>query len=216
MIERLCEELEVPLRERNRLYLAAGFAPVYQERPLDDLGVARAAVEAVLSGHEPYPACAVDVRWDMVATNRPMELFLAPLSDALRTPRLNMLRATLHPDGLAEQVRNYTQWRAHVVGRIRRQLDRTAAEGLVELLEEVEGYPVPPGGDVAAPAVTARDGALPVLPLLLRTSLGDLSFLYVLSVVGAPRDVTVDEVAVEAMFPADDATRQALLAISHE
>ncbi|MEU4452387.1 helix-turn-helix transcriptional regulator [Nocardioides sp. NPDC023903] len=216
MIERLCEELEVPLRERNRPYLAAGFAPVYQERPLDDLGVARSAVEAVLTAHEPYPACAVDVRWDMVATNRPMELFLAPLSDALRQPRLNMLRATLHPDGLAAQVRNYTQWRAHVVGRIRRQLDRTAADGLAELLEDVEGYPAPRGADVEAPAVTARDGALPVLPLLLRTSLGDLSFLYVLSVIGAPRDVTVDEIAVEAMFPADDATREALLAISHE
>lgn len=214
MIERLCEELEVPLRERNRLYLAAGFAPVYQERPLDDLGVARSAVEAVLTAHEPYPACAVDVRWDMVATNRPMELFLAPLSDALRRPRLNMLRATLHPDGLAAQVRNYTQWRAHVVLRVRRQLDRTAAEGLVELLEEVEGYPAPAGVEVEAQAVTA--GALPVLPLLLRTSLGDLSFLYVLSVIGAPRDVTVDEIAVEAMFPADDATREALLAINHE
>ena len=103
------------------------------------------------------------------------------------------------------EVRNYTQWRAHVVGRIRRQLDRTAADGLVELLEDVEGYPAPPGAEVEAPAVTARDGALPVLPLLLRTSLGDLSFLYVLSVIGAPRDVTVD-----------DATREALLAISHE
>ncbi|HEY9251927.1 MAG TPA: transcriptional regulator, partial [Nocardioides sp.] len=100
--------------------------------------------------------------------------------------------------------------------RIRRQLDRTAADGLVELLEDVEGYPAPPGADVEVPSVTARDGALPVLPLLLRTSFGDLSFLYVLSVIGAPRDVTVDEIAVEAMFPADDATREALLAISHE
>jgi transcriptional regulator with XRE-family HTH domain len=216
MIERLCEELEVPLRERNTLYLAAGFAPVHQERPLDELGVARSVVEAVLTGHEPYPACAVDVRWDVVATNRSMERFLAPLPDELRQPRLNMLRSTLHPDGLAAQVRNYAQWRAHVVRRVRRQLDRTAAAGLADLLGELEGYPVPAGADEEAPVVTATDGALPVLPLLLRTSLGDLSFLYVLSVIGAARDVTVDEIAVEAMFPADDATREVLLAITRE
>ena len=216
MIERLCEELEVPLRERNRLYLAAGFAPVYQERPLDDLGVARSVVEAVLTGHEPYPACAVDVRWDVVATNRSMERFLAPLPAALRQPRLNMLRATLHPDGLASQVRNYAQWRAHVLRRVRRQLDRTAAAGLTDLLADLEDYPVPAGAEEEAQAVAAKDHTLPVLPLLLRTSLGDLSFLYVLSVIGAPQDVTVDEIAVEAMFPADDATREALLAIDHD
>ena len=212
MIDRLSEELEVPLRERNRLYLAAGFAPVHQEQPLDDLGVVRSTVEAVLAAHEPYPACAVDVRWDVIATNQPMEQFLAPLPDALRQPRLNMLRATLHPDALAAQVRNYAQWRAHVVRRVRRQLDRTAAEGLAELLAEVEGYPVPSGGDEEAP--TGGGGALPVLPLSLRTTFGDLSFLYVLSVIGAPRDVTVDEIAVETMFPADDATRQVLLGIA--
>ena len=207
MIERLCEELEVPLRERNRWYLAAGFAPMHEERPLAELGPARAAVEAVLEGHEPYPAVAVDVRWDLVAANRAMTTFLSEIPDELRLPRLNLVRSTLHPAGLAPLVRNYEQWRAHVVRRIRRQLDRTSAPGLAELLAEVESYPVPAGTvevdrDSATDAVSA--------PLLLSTQYGDLSLCYVLSVFGAPRDVTLDEIGVESFFPADDASRDQL------
>ncbi|MBO0846218.1 MAG: helix-turn-helix domain-containing protein [Nocardioides sp.] len=211
MIERLCEELEVPLRRRNELYLAAGYAPVHEERPLTELGSARSAVEAVLSGHEPYPAVAVNVHWEMLAANRPMTMFLADVPERLRRPRLNLLTATLHPDGLASRVRNYEQWHAHVVRRIRRQRERTAAPGLDDLLAEVEAYPIPAGADQVAPDLSPRDVAV---PLLLTSEAGDLSFYYVLSVIGAPRDITLEEIAVESFFPADETTRTMLLALA--
>ena len=211
MIERLCEELEVPLRDRNGLYLAAGFAPVHAEQPLDHIRFARAAVDAVLAGHEPYPAAAVDARWDLVSANRAMARFLDAVPRALRTPRLNMLRAALHPDGLAAQLRNYEQWRAHVVQRIRRQLERTAARGLTELLAEISGYPVPPG---AAASTDMDDPAGAVVPMVVATEFGELRLSYVLSVFGAPRDVTIDEIAIESFFPADAATREILWSLS--
>jgi transcriptional regulator with XRE-family HTH domain len=211
MIGRLCDELEVPLRDRNGLYLAAGFAPVHEERPLDHIRFARAAVDAVLAGHEPYPAVAVDARWDLVSANRAMTRFLDAVPDALRTPRLNMLRAALHPDGLATQLRNYEQWRTHVVRRIRRQLERTAARGLTELLAEIKGYPAPAG---AAAGAGVDDTVDAVVPMVLATEFGELRLSYVLSVFGAPRDVTIDEIAIESFFPADAPTREILWSLS--
>ncbi|HEY1702414.1 MAG TPA: helix-turn-helix transcriptional regulator [Trebonia sp.] len=210
MLGRLCDELEVPLRDRNGLYLAAGFAPVHEERPLDRIPFARAAVDAVLDGHEPYPAVAVDACWDLVSANRAMTRLLDMVPGALRTPRLNMLRAALHPDGLAAQLRNYEQWRAHVVRRIRRQLERTAARGLTELLAEISGYPTPPGATAGAGADDTAD----MVPMVLATEFGELRLSYVLSVFGAPRDVTIDEIAIESFFPADAATREILWALS--
>jgi transcriptional regulator with XRE-family HTH domain len=210
MIERLCDELDVPLRERNAFHLGAGFAPPHPERALADLGAARAVVEAVLAGHEPSPALAVNVRWELLAANRAAEAFFAGLPAALRTPPVNVLRATLHPDGLSRRIRNLPQWRGHVLRRIRRQLARTAAEGLADLLAEVESYPDPapagrgeeePGNDLA-------------VPLLLSSDHGDLAFLYTTTVFGAPRDVTLDEVAIETFFPADAATADVLRALA--
>jgi transcriptional regulator with XRE-family HTH domain len=209
MIGRLCDELEVPLRDRNGLYLAGGFAPVHEERPLDHIRFARAAVDAVLTGHEPYPAVAVDARWDLVSANRAMTGLLDAVPDALRAPRINMLRAALHPDGLAAQLRNYEQWRAHVVRRIRRQLERTAARGLTELLAEINGYPVPPGA-----AAGTDDTVDALVPMVLATEFGELRLSYVLSVFGAPRDVTIDEIAIESFFPADAATQKILWSLS--
>jgi transcriptional regulator with XRE-family HTH domain len=206
MIERICDELDVPLRERNRLYLAAGFAPAHRERPLAELGAAKEAIEAVLRGMEPHPAAAVDVRWDLLAANAALRPFLAGLPDDLRTPRTNMLRATLHPDGLAGQVRNLAQWRSHVLRRVRRQLDRTADTGLAELLAELEGYAAP---GASSSDVSPVDQDL-VVPLQLSTPAGDLSLLYAATVFGSPRDVTLDEIAIETFFPADTATAGAL------
>jgi transcriptional regulator with XRE-family HTH domain len=211
VIERLCEELEVPLRERNVMHLAAGYAPKHQERPLADLAAAREAVDVVLCGHAPYPAVAVDVQWNLIAANATMEWFLAGVPEHLRTPRLNMLRATLHPEGLAPQMRNYEQWRGHVVRRVRRQLARTAATGLAELLTEIEAYPVPDNaGSLRDPGPTDDM----VAPMHLATEYGDLSLTYVLSVFGAPRDVTLDEIAIESFFPADESTRRLLLRLA--
>ncbi len=206
MIERLCVELDVPLRDRNALYLAAGLAPVHHERPLADLGAARAAVEAVLAGHEPNPSTAVNARWDLLAANAAMERFLADLPDHLTAPPLNMLRVTLHPDGMADRLRNPVQWRAGTLRRVRRQLDRGADPSLAELLAELESYPVPTTPDGEAP--TDLDDV--VTPLRLATDHGDLSLLYAVTVFGAPRDITMDEIAIETFFPADDATRAVL------
>ncbi|MEU8224023.1 helix-turn-helix transcriptional regulator [Kribbella sp. NPDC048915] len=204
MIERICDELDVPLRERNRMYLAAGFAPVHLERPLTDLGAARDAVRTVLTGMEPNPAVAVNVRWDLLAMNQAMRPFLADLPPERAGPPVNMLRATLHPDGLAPMVRNLEQWRAHVIRRVRRQLDRTADLSLEELLEDLQRHDVPARRQPAHPADDL------VVPLQLATPYGDLDFLYAATVFGSPRDVTLDEIAIETFFPANEATAAVL------
>jgi len=210
MIERLCDELEVPLRERNVLHLAAGFAPFHPERALTDLGAARDAVEAVLTGHEPSPALAVNVRWELLTANRSATAFFAGLPKALLTPPVNVLRATLHPDGLARRIRNLERWRAQVLRRVRRQLARTAAEGLAELLEELESYPVSAdgGGENGQGGQRGQDDI--AVPLLLSSEHGDLACLSTPTVFGSPRDVTLDEIAVETFFPADAATAEVL------
>lgn len=212
MIERICDELDVPLRERNRFHLAAGFAPAYRERPLTDLGAAQDAVRAVLAGMEPHPAVAVNVHWDLLAANQAMEAFLRDLPGELRRPPVNMLRATLHPDGLAARIMNLGQWRSHVVRRVRRQLERTAADGLAALLAELEAYgPPSPTTGPAADGTTADDL---VVPLRMTTPYGDLALLYTATVFGSPRDVTLDEIAIETFFPADQATAQVLRSLA--
>lgn len=212
MIERLCDELDVPLRDRNGFYLAAGLAPAHSEHPVDDLGDAGAAVNALLTGHEPYPAVAVDTHWGLLAANSAMERFLAGVPQSLREPRVNMLRATLHPDGLAGQLVNHAQWRALTLRRVRRQYERTADPALAELLAEIRGYPRPPSG---ADEVVDQYGEL-VTPMLLDTELGRLSLLYAVTVFGSPRDVTLDEIAIETFFPADPPTRDLLTALAAE
>ncbi|MGW0884099.1 MmyB family transcriptional regulator [Streptomyces sp. NPDC002671] len=181
---------------------------MYPERSLADLGAARAAVDAVLAGHEPNPALAVDVRWQLLTANRAAMAFLGDLPPALCTPPLNVLRATLHPDGLSRRIRNLGQWRGHVLRRLRRQLARTTAEGLAELLAEIESYPVPAGHADEEPV---NDLAV---PLLLATDFGDLSLLYTTTGFGSPRDVTLDEIANETFFPADSATAELLRAMA--
>lgn len=211
MIERLCDELDVPLRERNSIHLAAGFAPAHTERAFTDLGAARAAVDAILAGHEPNPAVAVNLRWELLAANRAMTAFLHDVPQELATPPVNVLRVTLHPDGLSRRIRNLGQWRAHVLRRVRRQLARTAADGLAELLAELESYPLPAD---AAGGVEATPGDL-VVPLRLSSDHGELSLLYTTTVFGSPRDVTLDEIALETFFPADAATAEVLRAMSY-
>ncbi|MDR3083303.1 MAG: helix-turn-helix transcriptional regulator [Streptomyces sp.] len=205
MIRRLCDELDVPLRERNTLYLAGGFAPGHAERAFDDLGAARAAVESVLTGHEPNPALAVNVRWELLAANRAMGLFLGGLAGELTRPPFNVLKATLHPDGLSGRIQNLPQWRAHVLRRVRRQLERTSATGLAELLMELESYPVP---EAEAEGEFSSNNSADdlVVPLRLWSEHGELALLYTTTVFGSPRDVTLDEIAIETFFPADPRT----------
>jgi transcriptional regulator with XRE-family HTH domain len=229
MLLRLAERLEVPLRERNALLLSAGYAPMYSERRLDDpaLRQARAAVELVIAGHSPYPALAVDRHWTMVSANAPVNLLLAGVDPRLLQPPVNVLRLSLHPDGLGPRVENYTQWRTHVLMRLRQQIAATADPILIELLAELEAYPLISKSDGRTPAGAKPDGeaAKPtdevdyggvVVPFRLRTDFGVLSFFSTTTVFGTPLDVTLAELAIESFFPADPQTTETLNRIARE
>ncbi|HKS90254.1 MAG TPA: helix-turn-helix transcriptional regulator [Stellaceae bacterium] len=206
MVLRLAERLDVPLRERNVLLVAAGFAPVFTERRLDDpaLSAARAAVEQVLAGHDPFPALAVDRHWNLVAANRAVTPLLAGVPADLLQPPVNVLRLALHPDGLAPRTVNLAEWRGHLLARLRRQIELTAEPTLIGLLEELDAYPAPrPPG----PRLHAGDAAAAVaVPFRLRGEDGVLSFFSTVTVFGTPLDITLAELAIEAFFPADAET----------
>lgn len=209
MLLRLAELLEVPLRERNTLLVAAGFAPIFTERKLDDpsLQAARDAMEMVLKGHEPYPALAVDRHWTLLAANRAVAPMLAGIREELLAPPLNVLRLSLHPDGLAPRIVNLGQWRTHLLARLRRQIEISADPTLMTLLEELSAYPAPqtPAGSGEIDGTNAF-----VVPLRLATPAGVLSFISTTTVFGTPIDVTLSELALESFFPADAATAAAL------
>ena len=211
MVLHLAERLEVPLRERNVLLLAAGYAPVFRERPLGDpaLASARTAVDLVLQGHEPYPGLAVDRHWTMVAANRAVARLLGGAAAALLKPPVNVLRLSLHPDGLAPRIANLAEWRAHLIERLRRQVEASADATLAELLRELSAYPAP-RRPPSALAANDRDYAGVVVPLRLVTDGGMLSFFSATTVFGTPIDITLAELALESFFPADAATAEAL------
>ncbi len=215
MILHLAERLDVPLRERNVLLIAGGYAPVFPERPLKDaaLDVAREAVDLVLAGHEPYPALAIDGHWTMVAANRAVTRLTAGVDPLLLRAPVNVLRLSLHPAGLAPHIANLSEWRAHLLARLRRQIEVAADPALAELMRELREYPVP---GAAAPAPTAAGGetASIVVPLELVTPAGRLSLFSTTTVFGTPLDVTLSELALESFFPADVATVQALRALA--
>jgi len=207
MVLRLAERLEVPLRERNILLVAAGYAPVFSERSLDDpaLQPARAAVDLVLRGHEPYPAIAVDRSWTLVATNGAVAPLLAGCAPALVEPPVNVLRLSLHPEGLAPRIENLAEWRGHIFARLRQQIELTADPVLVELLDDLRALPAPRGPQAAVP-----DYGGVVVPLRLKTPVGTLSLFSTTTIFGTPVDVTLSELAIEAFYPADPATADLL------
>ena len=209
MVLRLAERLNVPLRERNTLLVAAGYAPMYRERPLDDpaLALARQAVERVLRAQEPYPALALDRHYNVVAANRAVPLFLEGVAPALLQPPMNVLRISLHPDGIAARIENLRQWRGHVFERLRQQIAATADPELVDLLHELEAYPVL---DSIAQRHIEGEHLGVVMPFRLRSQGGTLSFISTLTVFGTPNDVTLQELAVESFFPADEFTAETL------
>ncbi len=208
MVLNLCDRLEVPLRDRNMLLVAAGYAPVFPQRPLDDpaLQRARAAVELVLKGHEPFPALAIDRHWTLVAANRAVAPLLAGAQAGLLQPPVNVLRLSLHPEGLAPRIANLPEWRAHLLERLRQQIEITADATLIALREELRALPAPIS---RVPPVPDRFAGVAV-PLVLVTEAGTLSFLSTTTVFGTPVDVTLSEIAIESFFPADAATAQAL------
>jgi transcriptional regulator with XRE-family HTH domain len=207
VVMRLSERLDVPLRDRNVLLVAAGYAPVFPERQFDDprLGAVRAAVDLVLRGHEPFPALAIDRHWTLVAANAAVGRLLGGVDRALRQPPVNVLRLSLHPRGLAPRIANFAEWRAHLLQRLRREVEMTADPALAALLDEMRDYPVRGAArDAARPPPADRDGI--AVPLTLMTDAGALNLISTTTVFGTAVDVTLAELAVEAFFPADDAT----------
>jgi transcriptional regulator with XRE-family HTH domain len=209
MVLRLAERLDVPLRERNALLVAAGYAPMYRERPLDDpaLAVAKQAVQLILKSHEPYPALAVDRYWNLLAHNALVPHLLAGVDAALMQPPVNVLRLSLHPKGLAPQIVNIGQWRHHLFERLRQQIQATGDTRLQALEQELRAYPVPPDGDT-----TRLEGEVLgiVVPLRLRTTAGVLNLISTTTIFGSPVDVTLQELALETFFPADAFTGEVL------
>lgn len=204
MILRLTEHLEVPLRERNALLLAGGYAPAYPQHDLDEpeLASVRAALRSVLAGHEPYPALVIDRWWNLVDANSALGALTGGVAAHLLTPPVNVLRLSLHPDGLAPRIVNLGQWRAHLVEQLNRRRAATGDARLHELAEELRGYP---GGSDERPAATDV-----VLPLRLRHDGGELALFSIAASVETAADVTVAELQIESFYPADAATAQRL------
>ena len=199
MIQRLADRLDVPHRARNALLLAAGYAPDYQERPLDspEMDGVRTVVDHILKGHEPYPAIAVDRHWNMIAANSAIGILIEQIAPELLVPPVNVIRLALHPDGLAPQIANFSEWRSHILDRLDRQIETSADPRLAELRAEIAAYPSSyndnEGGFGNAIAV----------PLLLDTVAGRIAFVTTVTIFGTPVDVTLSELAIEAFFPAD-------------
>ena len=206
MVERLSDELDVPRRARNALLVAAGYAPAYPEHGLDapQLAAVRAALARVLELHEPYPAVLLDGGWNVVDANAAAAELLSGCTPELLVPPVNVLRVSLHPDGLAPRIVDLASWRAHLLGQLRRRIESTGSAQLIALERELHEY------DTGDTVLTETSAEQVVLPLRLRTDTGELAFLTMASRVETARDVTVDDLTVEVFYPADDATAAAV------
>ncbi len=209
VVLRIAERLNVPLRERNVLLVAAGFAPAFPQRPLDDpaLKSARAAIDLVLRAHEPNPALAYDRHWNLVSANQMVAPLLADISPRLLGPPVNILRLAFHPEALAPRTVNLAEWASHLLERLHRQCEATADPGLLALYRELKSYPIP-----------ARSAPLPAdnvaIPFKLRFGDDVLSFMSATMIFGTPIDVTLSEMAIETFFPADEFTAGRLKALA--
>jgi MmyB-like transcription regulator ligand binding domain len=204
----LSEELQIPLRQRNVLLTAAGYAKVYPERALDDpaLKVVGNIVKNILTGHEPNPAVAIDHQWQVLAMNRTVELLLTEVDPSLLKPPINIMRIGLHPLGLSSRIRNFVEWRANAIAKLKQRIELTANQQLIELLKEVESYPA--GKDLGrSETKICREVAI---PLELETKHGDVNLITTSMVFGYPRDVIVSEMAIECFFPQDKQSAEVL------
>ena len=211
MVLRLSDALELPLRSRNGLLIAAGFAPSFPERPLGDAdsSEARALVQRILDGHTPFPALAVDRHWHLVARNDAAGALMAGVEAHLLEPPVNVLRVSLHAQGLAPRIANLADWKRHILERLRHQISQSGDPVLEALSEELRSYPAP-----ASRAPSAYGGALIAVPLLLDSPVGQLSFISTTTIFGTPVEVTLSELAIESFFPADAATAERLRKLS--
>lgn len=205
MLLRLAEKLEIPLRERNSLLAAAGFAAVFPQRHWDDveLSAARQAIELILQGHAPHPALALDRHWNLLSANQGVAALLQGVPPEQLQPPINVLRLSLHPNGLAPRILNLSEWRQHVLQRLQRQIHLSADEVLLDLQRELLSYPIAS----AAPSHRELDIGI-VVPLRLHTDTGELSLISTTTVFGTPLDITLSEIAIESFFPADAFTAQ--------
>jgi transcriptional regulator with XRE-family HTH domain len=205
MVLRLAEHLDVPVRARNTLLVAAGHAPAYSETPLNapEMRDVRVAIDTILAGHEPYPALVMDDSWNLVASNTGMTALLDGLPAELLTPPVNIMRVALHPDGAAPRIANLPQWREHLLARLHRQIVAGGSAALQELYDEVVSYGAPVDHPELPSAVDL------VLPLRIRQGSVELSFFSTVATFGTPMDITLTELAIETFFPADDVTRRA-------
>ena len=208
MVVRLAEQLEIPLRERNSLLLAAGYAPLYRECALDEpaLSMARRALDIVLKGHEPYPALAVDRHWNMLSANSAVMPLAADCAPFLLVPPINVVRLSLHPDGLSRRIRNLREWHGHMLERLRRQYRTTCDPAIAALIAEISAWH---GGEEARTGPAAFNV---VVPLDLDSSRGLLSLFSTTTVFGAAAEVTLSELTIEAFYPANAATADLLAA----
>ncbi|MDA0167486.1 helix-turn-helix transcriptional regulator [Solirubrobacter taibaiensis] len=196
MVLHLAEHLEVPLRERNRMLLAAGYAPVYAQRQLDapELAPVKQALDQLLKAHEPFPAVVIDRASTLVAANGAVQMLLAGVAPHLLAPPVNVLKLALHPEGMAPRIENLGEWRAHLLHDLAAVRDQTGDEELHALYDELQRYPGPeaePGGN--------HDVFVPL-------KIDGLTFLSTRTTFGTAMDVTVSELAIEAFYPADEAT----------
>jgi len=207
MVLLLAERLDVPLRDRNELLLAAGYAPAYRQRGLDDpeMEPVRDAIDQILRGHEPYPALVVDRHWGMVAANDAVGLLLEDVDPSLLEPPVNVLRLSLHTDGIAPRIANLAEWRAHLLDRLGRDAVVTGDPALAALYDELSSLPGP-----RPPDSHDRDAAAIAVPLRIRVGDSELSFISTISTFGTATDVTVSELSIESFFPADAFTAEAL------
>lgn len=205
----IADRLDVPLRERNTLLLAAGYAPRYSQRSLDDPSMrsVRASVQRMLDAHDPYPGVVIDRCWDVVVANRAAGLLLTGLPPALLGPPINVYRVCLHPDGLAGLTVNFDDWAAYLLGQLRRSILLTGDRSLVALADEVHAYPNVTGLPAHRRTASWDDPPL-LVPLVLVLGGQEVSMFTTLTTFGTPRDVTLDELAIELFFPADDRSEE--------
>ncbi|MCK7622879.1 helix-turn-helix transcriptional regulator [Streptomyces sp. RS10V-4] len=213
MVLRLAEHLDVPVRERNALLIAAGYAPAFPETPLDDPSMAavRAGMAQLLAGYDPYPALVCDGMYTVQAANRGIGVLLEGVDPELLRPPMNAMRITLHPRGMAPRIRNFRDWRGHLFDQMDRQLALLRSSPLRALYDEVSGYPLPDGGRETA---TAGEHPPFALPLVIEHRGAVLSFLSTIATFNTPMDVTVSELALEAFLPADPETAEHLRAVA--
>jgi transcriptional regulator with XRE-family HTH domain len=206
MLMRLAEHLDLPLRERNSLLLAAGYAPEYAQTPLsaESMRDVRLSLQSLVNAHQPCPALAADHAWNLVLANDAALAFVDGMPDELVTEPINIIRLAMHPHGLRDRIANFEEYSAHMLIRLHRQERATGDPAIRALIRECEGYP-----GVGRPHGTTHALA-PVLAIRMAAGGDVLSFFTVVSTLGAPYDVTLDEIVIESFFPADADTAQAI------